>query len=417
MRPVLATLMLLSGAPLAHAATTYSTDLYPGSTIPAGVRVSFTVAGSGFASHPTYKVVDSFPGGVTSVNMDADGNFTWIPNRDDIGSHTITVTLSDSEGTSVDTSKTVTVVASPTLTIGSVTPATTVPIGTTISFPVTTSALFSPTYSVSDPATASTAHGKSLLGTTFSWTPITQDVGVHHISVVAKDSFGSEASSTVSVTVLGPASVATSQLVPGTSVHANQELTFAMSSDGFVNPWYGITDDFTGISSSTIQIDGNDVSWTPQPNDFGMHVLHIGAHDSSGRAATTTLSITVTAPLPSAPPTPTTTPAMPPTTKLPPTTSGTGAAKPAATKPKLSPTKTKDGSADSPATPAAATLRSQSEGSTTLAYPTAVPLSDHIDVPEEVAPFPEIEQAPSFGEFIWQNIDSFFSLILGLFGH
>jgi hypothetical protein len=65
----------------------------------------------------------------------------------------------------------------------------------------------------------------------------------------------------------------------------------------------------------------------------------------------------------------------------------------------------------------AASTKTEQAGSTTLAYPTPVPLSDHIEVPDEVAPFPEIQPAPTFTEFLWQNVDAFFSMILGLFGH
>lgn len=400
------------------------TDPYPGATVPAGVHVSFIVTGSGFTARPTFYLVDSFAGGATSVNIDAGGNFSWTPNKDDIGSHTFTITLTDPDGNTASVSPTVTVIAAPTLSISDPSPAAAVPVGTMVSVTVSTDGLFSPTFSAIDPTPSSSAHGKPLLGSTFSWTPIHQDVGTHTITIKATDSFGSEASDTFDVTVLGPASVSIEALEPGSSVHAGSILSFLGSASGFVDPWFAVTDDFSGISTSTFSVDGSSISWTPQPNDFGTHVLHVGAHDSAGRAATTTVTIKVLEALPAeAAPAASVEPTSATTTSTPAATS----AQPSRAKSTRASTGSAPSAKVSPPTTAAAPseksyaikTESQTESSpgtaVTMAYPSA-PLSPEPLVIVEDEPAIVVQPTPSFGEFLWDSVTSFFASVLGLFG-
>jgi hypothetical protein len=73
-------------------------SLSPGSTVTVGSNVSFTALPTGFFD-PSYTVSDSFAGGtVSSSNIIPGGAFSWTPVSSDIGTHDITVTVTDPYG-------------------------------------------------------------------------------------------------------------------------------------------------------------------------------------------------------------------------------------------------------------------------------------------------------------------------------
>ncbi|HEY5383262.1 MAG TPA: hypothetical protein VIJ88_01770 [Candidatus Paceibacterota bacterium] len=303
---------------LARASATASIlGLYPAAEVPAGTPVSFTIGTSGF-TNPSYWLVDSFPGGVISKNIDSSGNFLWTPNKDDVGTHGLTITVSDTAGDSASVSQQIVVDAAASITIQSLAPGTVVSIGNPVSFSTTASGFFNPTYSVADSFFNSSMQNYAINASgVFTWTPVTQDTGTHSIVVTAKDSFGNTATASTEISVLPTPTVTIAGLTPGTSVDAGQTLTFFATSMGIVQPTYAVSDSFSGISTSTIIIDtsGNS-SWTPQYNDIGMHPISVNASDSTGRSATTSLLIKVLPPA-SAPVVSTPTPA--PTVPITPT--------------------------------------------------------------------------------------------------
>ncbi len=70
----------------------------PNQTVRAGTQVSFVLTPYGFVS-PYYTVRDSFAGStVTSANLTSYGSFSWVPANADVGSHTITISATDSYG-------------------------------------------------------------------------------------------------------------------------------------------------------------------------------------------------------------------------------------------------------------------------------------------------------------------------------
>ncbi len=73
-------------------------SLSPGATTTPGQTVTFSVAPSGL-SNPTYYVSDMFTGtSVTGTAINASGSFSWTPNVNDLGIHTIVVQANDSSG-------------------------------------------------------------------------------------------------------------------------------------------------------------------------------------------------------------------------------------------------------------------------------------------------------------------------------
>lgn len=398
----------------AYAASAAATDTYPADTVPPGVRVSFIVVPSGF-TQPTYWLVDSFQGGVTTVNIDAGGSFSWTPNRDDVGPHGLTITVSDSEGHSATVSKAITVVAAATLTASDPSPAAAVSIGAPVTVTTEAKQLFSPTYSVKDSVSSSVQSYNMKPDGTFSWTPLAADAGTHSITITAKDSYGSEASDSVEITVLPPPTVSAKGLPSGNGVHAGTELSFSIAAEGFVNPSFTASDDtYPSVTAALSVSSAGVVSWTPSPDDFGKHVLRIAAHDTV-RSATTTVALSVLEPLPDEQPEPVSETPLG-------TVSAETAAGPESSVQKVPSTKQSAVSsvqnASAPVTPAQQEgVESVSDTGASLAFP-----SGQRDVPEPIvagqsADLEDIPAStPSFTEFIWNGIRSFFGSLFGIFG-
>jgi len=265
----------------------------PDGTVGIGTPVAFSMVISGF-NNPRYWLVDSFAGGATTVNLDSQGNFYWTPNRDDIGIHTITVTVSDSYGTSANASKTFTVTR-PSVSAGSVTPGNAVRFGTTLTFALTSSGLAAPAYDVSDGFFNSSVRPYNTTpGGVFSWTPTFQDIGVHTLLITAKDAHG-YATTTATITVEGLPGVSIAGLSPGNYVAAGSTLTFTATTTGFASPVISVRDLFySGTATSTLTIDSSGrAAWTPVYNDLGVHTLVVSAADGAGHSASTQISVTV----------------------------------------------------------------------------------------------------------------------------
>lgn len=405
-----------AGFSVAYAASASVTETYPADTVPPGVRVSFIVLPSGF-TQPTYWLVDSFAGGATTVNIDGGGSFSWTPNKDDVGSHGLTITVSDSEGHSATVSKTITVVAAATLTAGDPSPAAAVSIGASVMVTTEAKQFFSPTYSVKDSVSSSVQSYNMKSDGTFSWTPLATDVGTHMITITAKDSYGSEASDSIEITVLPPPAVSAKNLPVGNSVHAGSELTFSIVVAGFVDPSFTASDDaYPSVSAALTVSDTGAVSWTPSVDDFGKHVLRLAAHDSV-RSATTTITIQVLEPLPTEQPEAFPNEPEDSVTDIPPMTVSVAQQAPSSESTKQLVVASPAKQALAPASPVQeSVVEHASTTGTSLAFPSQerdVPQPIAADHPAEIMPFLE---GPSFAEFIWDKVSSFFGALLGIFG-
>ena len=266
----------------------------PSNTVGVGTTVTFSIIASGF-TNPTYTVVDSVGGGVSNINISAYGDFNWTPNNSDIGSHTITVTVNDSQGNSASTATTITVIA-PTATIGGLLPGTTVRFGNPVTFSVSSNGFTSPQYSVADSYPYSTVTSASTDGMgNFHWTPIYQDIGTHTLTATVRDYQGHVATASQQITVTGLALVSLSPVSPASTVHVGDAVSFSATTTGFTSPTFTVADAFTSsLGTSTLAIDANGkVTWTPNSNDIGTHVFTVSASDSSGNTGSVQTTVQV----------------------------------------------------------------------------------------------------------------------------
>ena len=271
-------------------------SLTPGTSISAGTNVSFTVSVSGLSS-PTYTVSDSFGGSsVSNSNINSSGNFSWTPNSSDVGTHVLNIQIQDSASsiaTGIQEQITVNA-ASASLSIASLSPGSLINTGQNVTFNVIPYGFNSPSYTISDSFGNSTISNSDINSSgNFSWTPNSDDVGVHNLTIYATDSSGYNSSVSEQITVQNSALSITS-ISPGTTINYGTTLNMSAPSTGFINPYYTINDTFSGssISNSNINADG-DFSWTPTANDIGTHQITIYVNDSTGHSANTSTIIYV----------------------------------------------------------------------------------------------------------------------------
>ena len=101
---------------------------YPGSP------VSFQVTATGFVN-PAYSIIDSFYGGtLTNGKLNASGAFSWVPTMNDIGTHKVTVFVSDAYGHYVEIAQDFVVGTPPKPEVQTLTPGASVPPGATVTF-------------------------------------------------------------------------------------------------------------------------------------------------------------------------------------------------------------------------------------------------------------------------------------------
>jgi hypothetical protein len=204
---VLSCFVLLAFAVPAHATTpTVSIQsISPGTTINVGTNVTFSVTSSGL-TNPTYVLNDTFiDGSLGNIDLNSAGNFSWTPENNDVGTHTVTVTATGNTGTQATAVVTFTVNKNNTaLSIQSPSPSSTIDAGQPITFnTVATGFTGTPTYAVSDSFTNSSVSDVDISSTgSFSWTPIESDAGQHQITVTATDSSGHSSSNSIGITVL-----------------------------------------------------------------------------------------------------------------------------------------------------------------------------------------------------------------------
>lgn len=272
--------------------------LAPSDTVGVGTRVTFSLILSGF-TNPTFYLVDSFPGGAVTFNLDSSGNFAWTPTQDDIGTHTITVTITDATtGAQTTASKTITVV-SPMVSMSAPSPSSNILFGNQVTFNITSTGFQSPIYGVADAFAHSSLNASVSLNSdgSFHWTPLYNDLGTHALLVSVRDYQNHYASTTVTIVVGGAPSVSVIGALATTP--AGQSIIFNATTTNFISPSFAVVDQFYAGSTatSTLSVDAvGHITWAPVYNDIGVHPLTITATDSAGHTASTKVSISVTYP-------------------------------------------------------------------------------------------------------------------------
>ena len=278
-------------APLSFAfasGSAYVQSISPGTNVGVGTNVTFTIYAPSFVN-PSYSVNDSFSGGsVGNSDINSSGNFSWTPSSSDIGTHTINVTVTDATGNSATANAVIVVGQAPTVSIFSGNLGSLLRVGQQVSFSVNASNFINPTFSVSDSAASGTTVTGSDINSSgfFAWTPTSQDIGNHTITVNVSDSQGHSGSVSGTIIIhpsLTSGSVSLNNINPGNTVAVGSRLSFNATTTGFTNPYFRIYDSFKGSSVSSVNIDAfGNFSWTPVSSDIGSHTIDIVAADGTG---------------------------------------------------------------------------------------------------------------------------------------
>ena len=186
-----------------------------------------------------------------------------------------------------------------TVTVSTITPSATIPVGTAVSFKVSDDALVQLTYLMSDSLPQSTISNSNInVAGNFNWTPQEQDIGVHTLTITTLSQTNVRNTFTVILTVTQASGLSISNVSPSTSIFPDNTLSFGVSAPGYSNPSFSIIDSFTGgsgvttLNTSNIDSNGN-FSWKPTNKDVGVHNLAINVRSTNGRQDTVYVSLTV----------------------------------------------------------------------------------------------------------------------------
>ncbi len=276
-------------------AATVSIQNLSSATALANTSVGFRVVTTDF-TNPSYQMTDSFSGtSIKPANLNLQGQFYWVPTVTDIGSHTITITATDSNGNNAVTTQVIQVTPPPSISIQNVSPSSGLMPGGTQTFLVSAPGFVNPTFSLSDTFSGTSITNQNISSSgAFSWTPTASQNGDHVITVYAYDTAGHSAYATQSVRVGGGPTISIPTGI-NTTLSQGQGISFTLIPSGFSPTAFSVNDNFVGSTITNNSMNASGVfSWTPSAADAGVHhVTFLGQIGSFGQSASTTLTISV----------------------------------------------------------------------------------------------------------------------------
>jgi hypothetical protein len=268
--------------------------LTPGTSVVVGNSLTFTAAASNFTS-PSFTVSDSYVGSsISNAYINSGGVFSWTPTANQIGTHVLTVHANDTSGHSASVTQTI-VVQNPNIAVTSISPGNNINPSATVTFNITQAGFSNPSYTLSDSFTNTSITNNNIDSAgLFTWTPASNQVGTHPIMIYASDSAGHYATTTISLYVIQPISIALTAPSPSTVVSPGTTVSFNAQAYGFTNPSYAVVDSLSGssITNTNINSAGN-FNWTPTSNDIGVHTLTVSAVDIYSHFSNAATTITV----------------------------------------------------------------------------------------------------------------------------
>ena len=283
----------------AFAASVTVQNLVPGDTVRANSNVSLKIVPTGF-SFANYQMADSFVNTTATVNnIGPGGQFSWTPDVRDVGSHTFTFTVTDSDGNSANTTQSITVQPPRSIAIQNISPGNQVMPGSPLTFTVVPDGFTNPTYIIGDSFSgASVWNGNINSSGSFSWTPTQSDVGEHTITIYATDSEGHGANTNITVRVGTGPTITIQSVSPSANVTPGQTVSFSVTATNFSPTAFSVIDSFPGSTASNSNVGLSGLfAWTPSKSDVGAHIIRIiGQVGAFGASASTTQTINVIGP-------------------------------------------------------------------------------------------------------------------------
>ena len=185
------------------------------------------------------------------------------------------------------------------VTVSTIVPSATVPVGTAVSFKISDDSLVQLSYLMSDSLPQSTISNSNInVAGNFNWTPQEQDIGTHNLTITTISQTNVRNTFTIVLTVTQASGLSIVGLTPGAGIFPDNTISFGVSAPGYSNPSFTITDSFSGgygassVSSSNIDSNGN-FSWKPTTKDVGLHNLAISVRSTNNRHDTVYISLTV----------------------------------------------------------------------------------------------------------------------------
>src|SRR3989344_6237328 len=182
----------------------------------------------------------------------------------------------------------------PSISIQSLTPGSTIFAKNTIEFSIAASGFSPQSYQVSDPFSGTTISETNLNSAgKFSWTPFASDVGTHTLTITANDVSGTRATVAQTVTVAPPPSISIGSVSPGNTVMPGTKYSFVVTPSGFADPKCSVSDSAASSASLVAINSSGNFSWTPDMSDKGEHTITVYAYDSLGHSNSASVNVQV----------------------------------------------------------------------------------------------------------------------------